>query len=267
VRLTLDMVLFDEIPIPDLDDCVDVTTDGKVLYDTGSILKEMTPPRTGTTGATFREIFNCRTAFGSGFLCYTNTVNWVPADNTVLMSYPDENTISQVRRDNGMLVATYGQRAGSYAFSPATSTMKPCSTASPCPFSFEFNHFANISAEGTLMVSSHTPGHDDTYTAAANEHTFQEWTIDRTNRTLVQKWIYSDGPEWPMYKGEAVKLPNGNVLANYGSGGVIREITQDKTTVFYAKFDVPTGDDFYNKFVGHHILIADLYALNGGLPP
>jgi hypothetical protein len=116
------------------------------------------------------------------------------------------------------------------------------------------------------MVSSHEPGHDDTYMATAGDHQFQEWRIDRTARTLTQVWMYNTGQEWAMWKGMAIKLANGNVLANYGSGGVIREITQDKTTVFYVKFDDPDGNDFYNKYVGNNVFVADLYALNGGGP-
>ena len=120
------------------------------------------------------------------------------------------------------------------------------------------------------MVSSHLPGYGDgatgTMMPVANKHSFQEWTIDRTNKKLVQKWVYSDGPEWAMYKGMVILLPNGNYLANYGTGGVIREITPDKKTVFYVKWDVTTGDDFFNRMVGNNVLIDDLYALNGGGP-
>ncbi len=47
---------------------------------------------------------------------------------------------------------------------------------------------------------------------------------------------------------------------------MIREITIDKRTAWHVKFDVPQGDDFYNKMVGHNELIDDLYALNGGGP-
>ena len=64
----------------------------------------------------------------------------------------------------------------------------------------------------------------------------------------------------------AIRLPNGNTLGNYGTGGAIREITPDKQTVFHVKFDVPTGSDYVNKMVGHNVLIDDLYALNGGGP-
>ena len=28
----------------------------------------------------------------------------------------------------------------------------------------------------------------------------------------------------------------------------------------------PTGDDYFNKMVGHNVLLNDLYALNGGGP-
>jgi hypothetical protein len=64
----------------------------------------------------------------------------------------------------------------------------------------------------------------------------------------------------------AIRLANGNTLANYGTGGVIREITPDQQTVFHVKFDAPRGDDFFNKMVGHNEFIDDLYTLNGGGP-
>jgi hypothetical protein len=116
------------------------------------------------------------------------------------------------------------------------------------------------------MVSTHLPGNDDTQEAVANQHAFAEFTIDRVNQRLVEKWVYTEGPEWAMYKGMAIRLPNGNTLGNYGTGGYVREITPDKRTAFHVKFDVPEGDDFFNKMVGHNVLIDDLYALNGGGP-
>lgn len=69
-----------------------------------------------------------------------------------------------------------------------------------------------------------------------------------------------------MYKGMAMRIEGGNTLANYGTGGVIREITPDKQTAFRVKFDAEQGNDFFNKMVGHNVLINDLYALNGGGP-
>jgi hypothetical protein len=251
LKMTLDRQYSQTVSIPNLSDCIDVTSDGSLLYDTDPQweLRELT--KAGTT----RAIFNCPKVMGSSFDCYSNTVNWDPASDSIIMSYPYENTVAQIDRKTGTLIATYGERSGSYGFDQPNWT-------------FEFQHFANISSRGTQMVSSHLPGYGDgssgTMMPVANKHSFQEWTIDRTNKRLVQKWIYSDGAEWAMYKGMVILLPNGNYLANYGTGGVIREITPDKKTVFYVKFDVTTGNDFFNKMVGNNVLIDDLYALNGG---
>jgi hypothetical protein len=249
IKMTLDREYYEEVSL-EFTDCIDVTDDGSLLYDQEDpgILKELT--RDGQT----REIFDCSEHFAEGFDCYTNTVNWSRADDTVLLSYPRETTVIQVSRQTGDVVGQYGTAPGSYAFQPNTWT-------------FEFQHFANISPDGTLMVSTHLPGNDDTTSPVANQHAFAEFTIDRANQRLVEKWVYTEGPEWAMYKGMAIRLPNGNTLGNYGTGGFIREITPDKRTAFHVKFDVPQGDDFFNKMVGHNVLIDDLYALNGGPRP
>ena len=82
---------------------------------------------------------------------------------------------------------------------------------------------------------------------------------------LGPTWIFV-GQEWPRAKGMAIRLANGNTLANFGEGGVIRELTPDMQTVFYVKFDVATGSDFFNKMVNHNVFVDDLYALNGSGP-
>jgi len=92
-----------------------------------------------------------------------------------------------------------------------------------------------------------------------------EFTIDRANKQLVEKWIYV-GAEWPRAKGMAIRLANGNTLANFGEGGVIRELTPDMKTAFQVKFDVATDSDFFNKIVCNNVFVDDLYALNGGGP-
>jgi hypothetical protein len=247
LKMTLDGEYTEEVPVANLADAIDVTDQGSLLYDANDELRERA--RDGTT----RTIWSCRAEFGQGFACYTNTINWHADTDTVWMSYPDENTVVEVSRATGQLIASYGDAPGSYAFSPDT-------------WQFEFQHFPNLTADGTLLVSSHMPGFSDTYAPVAGQHAFLEFEIDRQNQRLVEKWFYNEGPEWAMYKGMAIRLPNGNTLANYGSGGVIREITPNKETAFQVKFDAPIGDDFYNKMVGHNELIDDLYALNGGGP-
>ena len=103
-------------------------------------------------------------------------------------------------------------------------------------------------------------------TPTPNQHAFLEFEIDRENERLIELWRYTEGPEWPRAKGMAIRLANGNTLGNYGTGGAIREITPDKQTVFHVKFDIPDGNDAYNKMVGNNVFIDDLYALNTGGP-
>jgi len=245
VKMTLDRQYMETIALP-ISDAIDVTDDGAVLFDTNGTLRELA--RGSTTP---RTIWTCGTGFGN---CYSNTINWNKADNTVLMSFPEPNTVAQINRQTGELVASYGDRSGSYTFSPST-------------WSMEWQHFPNISATGTLMVSSHLPMFPEGSSAGPMQHAFIEFDIDRTGRRLVERWSYSAGTEWALSRGMVIKLPNGNYLGNYGTGGAIREITPDKQTVFHVKFDVATGSDYANKMVGHNVLVDDLYALNGGGPP
>jgi hypothetical protein len=249
VKMTLDHEYSEEIEVDGLADCIDVTDDGSLLYDTtGSHeLREMT--RDGEV----RTIWSCPDHFGSSFECYSNTINWNPIDDTVLLSFPYPATVIEIDRQTGDVVGQYGEAQGGYDFSPAS-------------WRFGFQHFPNITPEGTLLVSSHMPGYEDTNDPVAGQHAFLELEIDRQNQVLVEKWFYNEGDEWAMYKGMAIRLPNGNTLANYGTGGAIREITPDKQTAFHVRFDADGGNDFFNKMVGHNVLIDDLYALNGGGP-
>jgi hypothetical protein len=247
VKMTLDGQYMQTVQTPSLSDCFDITTDGSILYDTSAELREIT--KAGTS----RTIWSCSNAFGASYNCYSNTVNWNPADDTILMSFPDPNTVVQIDRKTGAIVGQYGARAGSYAFSPST-------------WQFGFQHYPNITPAGTLLVSSHMPGFGMHETPAGpNQHAFMEFDIDRPNKRLVEKWVYV-AQEWPRAKGMAIRLANGNTLGNFGEGGVIRELTPDQKTAFMVKFDVPTGNDFFNKMVCNNVFVDDLYALNGGGP-
>jgi len=247
VKMSLDGAYMATVQTPGLSDCFDITTDGSILYDTSADVKEITK-----AGAS-RTVWSCRTAFGASYNCYSNTINWNPADDSIMFSMPDPNTVIQIDRKTGTIIGQYGERAGSYTFSPTT-------------WQFGFQHFPNITPAGTLIVSTHLPGflmHETP--AGANQHAFAEFEIDRTNKRLVEKWSFT-GQEWPRAKGMAIRLANGNTLANFGEGGVIRELTPDMQTVFYVKFDVATGSDFFNKMVNNNVFVDDLYALNGTGP-
>ena len=247
VRMTLDWEYYEETPMV-VGDCIDVTDEGFILHDDGDGTLLETDPDTGTT----REIWNCEGTING--TCYSNTVNWNPLDDTVLMSFPYSGTVVEIDRQSGDTVSVWGD-LGDWEFMPSS-------------LGFEFNHFPTITPDGTLLVSSHMPGYD-TEEPVAGQHAFMEFDIDRENQRLVQRWLYREGPEWPRAKGMAIRLSNGNTLANYGTGGVIREITPYLDTVFHVKFDIPVSeggdnDDFFNKMVNHNVMVDDLYSLNGG---
>ena len=253
LKMTLDRSYFESIPVDGLADAIDVTSDGSLLYDARDELREL------DSSGQVRTIWSCRDHFGGGLSCYTNTINWDPARDSVLMSYPYRGTVVEIDRQSGELVAQFGNAKGSWEFAPPRSTP-------PNAWKFEFQHFPNFTPSGSLLVSSHMPGCTRTEVPVANQHAFVEFDVDRTRQRLTEKWRYTAGPEWPRAKGMAIRISNGNTLANYGTGGVIREITPDQRTAFHVKFDVPEGDDFFNKMVGHNELIDDLYALNGPVP-
>jgi hypothetical protein len=256
VKMTLDRETYSaSVMVPQLSDGVDMTSDGSLLYDTEERTRPNSELRQMTRAGTITTIWKCpSTGFAN---CYSNVVSWDPATDTVLLSFPESNNVAQIDRKTGTLVATYGTGTGAYAFSPS-------------PWNFVWQHYANISPSGTLLVSTHLPQYTKDSPAGPSQHAFEEFMIDRTNKRLTRVWIFgdaaADGPEWAASRGEAVRLENSNTLVNYGTGGVIREVTPAKKTVFYVKFDISSANDYFNKLVGHNFLIDDLYALNGGGP-
>ena len=105
--------------------------------------------------------------------------------------------------------------------------------------------------------------------AGPMQHAFIEFD-DRSHQPAAGREVVATAPA-PSGRCRAAwrsACANGNTLGNYGTGGVIREITPDKQTVFHVKFDVadrqrrPT-----TRWSATTCLIDDLYALNGGGPP
>lgn len=252
LKMSLDREYFEAMDLP-IADAFDVTPDGSILFDQGysGELHEL------TADGQDRTLWHCGSELDLEPNCYTNTINYNPLEDSVLLSFPDAGAVVEIDRQTGDMIGYYGNQEGAWDFAPPLENP-------PAEWRFGFQHFPNISPNGTLIVSSHMPGYEDfEQTPTANQHAFLEFEIDRENQILTELWRYTEGPEWPRARGMAMRLQNGNTLANYGTAGVIREITPDKDTVFYVKFDIPGGNDAYNKLVGHNFFVADLYALNG----
>lgn len=293
-RTTLDFRQFEQIDAPSMTDSMDITDDGGFVYNSDEWVIAL------SAEGKERKIWSCtawleETGIGMTWLekkaalwgkedliekwkknapekikhqmmslCYANSVVWNPADDTILLSFPYLDTVVEVSRQNGELLSQWGQTPGSWRFEPET-------------IGFEFEHGANITKDGTLLVSTHEIGIDNPYTKPP--HYFIELALDRENQVAKEIWRYGEGlGDWPACKGEVFPVEGGNRLVNYGSAGIIREVTKDGEVAWDLKWDadfvIPPEvsekyddtftDDDINNMVGHNILIDDLYELTKG---
>jgi hypothetical protein len=303
VRTTLDFSQFEQIDAPSMTDSMDITDDGGFVYNSEEWLIEL------TADGKERKLWNCpEWAKNAGIdlaliedkinilkfwgkkdkieeweklfkliktgkkdieklyigICYANSVVWNPLADSILLSFPEINTVVEVSRQSGELIGQWGDANGSWQFDPAST-------------GFEFEHGANITPDGTLLVSTRET--DIAYQLTKPLHYFIEFELDRDNKIATEIWRYGEGlTDWPAVKGEVFPVAGGNRLVNYGAAGIIREVTPDLEVAWEVKwdaefeippeirekFDETYTEDDVNNMVGHNILIDDLYALNKG---
>ncbi len=236
---TLDFEYTREVDLPDQSDCYDVTAAGHVLYNNLSFLLEVSPD-----GQDIREVWEWA-GCGSRNECYSNTVNWDPASDSVVMSFPYSELVLQIDRQSGNVLRRFGN-GGDYTFIGDGN------------LGLEFNHWAHINEDGNFFVSTHMPGSENGPTSQ-REHLFIEFAIDDTAQTLTEVWSHRSGPdEYPDHRGMGARVASGgNVLANYGPLGVVIEVTPADQTVWRVEFEE-------GLMVSNNILFDDLYALNRG---
>jgi hypothetical protein len=135
---------------------------------------------------------------------------------------------------------------------------------------FDFNHWAHITAAGTLIVSSHRVG--------TQVHLFNEFEIDDAADELRLIWSYGEGAgnDYPAERGMVARVDGSESrLANYGPTGVIVEITGSGEVAWRVKFSdnalpsrsltgTPLPPGTRGNLVHNNLLINDLYALNRG---
>lgn len=175
---------------------------------------------------------------GLSWDCYSNTLRWSESTDTILWSLVSLNTVLEIDRATGAVVHQWGEEEGSLDVLPPEAM-------------FDFQHYPNYTPAGTLLTSNHATG------PGGPEHRAREFEL-LPDGTLSLVWEYGEGvDEYAYYSGEAARLPGGNTLIAYGTGGALREVTPDG--------QVAWDLDFGGKYlIGHLTLLDDLYALNSG---
>ncbi len=226
------------LEVPGMAFAWDTTDDGAVLFDDTDAegdarLGEQLPD------GTRRTVFDCVPWMGDAcvdpWCCTPNAIVWVPATDTVLYSMWSTDTVLEIDRDSGEVVRQFGTLEGSWAFDPPEAA-------------FDLQHYPHYTADGTLLVSTHIP--DEWYVQKV-----REFALDDEGEILVEVWSYGDADDpFADLHGEAIRMPGGNTLINYGTEGMLREVTPSGETAWEASWPGAT-------MIGHITPVDDLYAL------
>jgi hypothetical protein len=88
---------------------------------------------------------------------------------------------------------------------------------------FSYQHGVHWTADGTILLTSSGRLDDGELETWASEY-----AVDEDSGTMEEIWTYGRGLGIHAYAlGEAHRLPHGNTLVNWGTAGLLREISQD----------------------------------------
>ncbi len=234
-RRNLDLSYAEDIDVAGLSYAFDETDDGRIIFSSFLESHNVILEALHADGAR-QEIWSCSETLDSN--CYANAVNWVPETDTALFSIFSSATVLELDLQDGAILRQWGALEGSWSFDPPEA-------------GFDWQHYPNYTDTGSLLVSTHVPGEEGQQRAC-------EYAVDDESQTLTEIWSYGEGmDDYAEYAGEATRLGNGNTLINYGSGGVLREVTQDGQT----SWELVWPERY---LLGHNTLLHDLYALNEG---
>jgi hypothetical protein len=141
---------------------------------------------------------------------HANSLEYYPDTNTYLMSFAHAQSVAEIDRSNGQLLRLFG--VDGYGFAPGSRA-------------FYMQHDAHWTERGTLLMTSTDPLTD--YMGAI------EYEVDDVTRTLTEvREIGFEAQQSSFALGQARTLANGNVLLNWGGGGLIQEITPQGDVVW-----------------------------------
>ncbi|RME23912.1 MAG: hypothetical protein D6798_12510 [Deltaproteobacteria bacterium] len=239
-RRTLDGRQVEDIALDHLGFTYDELPDGSIIFDDYATRPDLLLSEQAPDGSR-RTLWDC-TAWigdrcGGTWCCAPNAIIYRPESDSILWSMWDSDAVVEVDRGTGQVLRHWGMLDGAWDFDPPDA-------------GFDKQHWPNFTPAGTLLVSTHT--------IDGTAHRFREYALDEDAEVLRQVWSTGEGVDlFPIHHGEAVRLPGGQTLLNYGTEGVIRELGADGSLAWELAWEQPW-------MLGHTSLVDDLYALNTG---
>lgn len=174
-------------------------------------------------------------AIGAEGLCQSNTLFWQESSDSLLYSFWSNDSILEIDRATGAVLRYFGHETGAWGFADGSDP-------------FWWQHGATYTDTGTLLTSTHRAEHDE-------ELVVREYELDHDGEQLVEVWSFGEDQGIEASEmGDALRLPGGNTLHNYGEGTRLREVTPDGTVVWDLDWSPPV-------YLGKTTPLEDLYAL------
>ncbi len=162
---------------------------------------------------------------------HANSLHYYDDSNTFLISFRNLDMIAEIDADTGAVLREFGGTAG-YQLTEGSR-------------SFNYQHDVSWTADGTLLFITT----DET----TFETTAVEYEVDDDAQTLNEVWSHGDGEGiHVLVQGTARDLDNGNRLVNFGSSGLVREVTPQGEVVW--ELEARAGAAF-----GNTVPFADLW--------
>lgn len=165
---------------------------------------------------------------------HANALYYDRQTDTYLVSFRNINSFVEVERATGRLLRKFGGQNSDYRIDGE---------------GFRYQHGVYWTEDGNLLMTSSDDHGDGLETRAV------EYTVDSETRALEQVWAYGAGMGiHARALGEAHRMRNGNTLINFGTAGLLREVSPDGTVLWEVQLD---GEDFF----GRTQLIEDISGL------
>ncbi len=233
VRVKIDGSFMATYPTPGLHHSLTEVADNGLLW--GAYPPDETLQAQDADGEQ-RTIWSCEefhAELGIEQECASNHVSWDEASDSLLYSFITSETVIRIDRSSGETTGWFGQLPGAWTFDPPESV-------------FWWQHGANLTDEGTLLISTHTTREDE-------EIMVREYALDEEAQTLREIWSFGEGEGFrSLSGGSAQRLSGGNTLHNLGSNPRLREISPEGEVVWDVAWSM-------ERKIGDSTALGDLY--------